>query len=82
LIADMCDPVCTITIRSNNHGGCGQNVCHEDGSVRYVTICITPGCKDNFYRNDSGQVAPGEHENDSVIAHGGVSPWKVMATAR
>jgi len=53
---------------SPNHGGTGQHVLHDNGQVGFQT---TPGSDeqdDNIYRNLHGQIAPGLHPNDAVIA--------------
>lgn len=54
-------------LRSNNHGGCGQNVLFEDGHVRYVSDCRFGDLDDHFYTNANGLVGLGQHRNDAVI---------------
>ncbi|MCC7086987.1 MAG: hypothetical protein IT427_18460 [Pirellulales bacterium] len=54
---------------SLNHGGQGQNVLFEDGSVKFVTS-VHPFKDDDIFSNGHGNVAPGTGENDSVIVPG------------
>lgn len=65
--------------QSLNHGGRGQNVLFEDGRVLFLT---TPkaGEGDDFFVNDAGVVAPGDHRNDSVIGTSDTVP-AVLVTA-
>ncbi len=44
---------------SPNHGGRGQNVVFEDGSVAHLPSAVTAG-GDNIFLNDMGQVAPAQ----------------------
>lgn len=53
--------------KSDNHGGCGQNVLYEDGQVRYLTQCTVSGCRDHIFLNDNGITAAGNHADDAVI---------------
>jgi hypothetical protein len=52
---------------SNNHGLCGQNVLYEDGHVGYAKTCRANG-KDHLFFNAKDLVAPGMHQDDSVIS--------------
>jgi hypothetical protein len=61
-------------LRSTSHGGCGQNVLHMDGHVRFINNCTRDGCLDNFFLNDLGLVAAGTHINDAVIGHSAARP--------
>ncbi|HID76596.1 MAG TPA: hypothetical protein EYP56_11425 [Planctomycetaceae bacterium] len=54
-------------LRSLNHGCRGQNVLFEDGHVKFLTTPCLAGSGDNFYLNDLGQVAAGQHRNDAVV---------------
>jgi len=61
--------------RSNNHGGCGQNVLYEDGHVRYTTGCAQEDVDDHIFLNDAGIVAAGMHAEDAVIGSSLASPF-------
>lgn len=52
--------------RSNSHGRYGQNIFFEDGHVDFLVSPFVDGA--SIYENDLGVVAPGVHENDSVLA--------------
>ena len=53
--------------RSNNHGGCGQNVLFEDFRVEFVKdCCFRPG-GDVFFENNDGVAAAGLNPNDAVV---------------
>ena len=54
--------------RSENHGGGGQNVLHEDGHVRFMVACQAAAGADDIYRNDAGFIDFGLHAEDAVIA--------------
>ena len=54
--------------QSLNHGGQGQNVLHEDGSVGFYPTSQPHDWADDVFLNDLGQVAPGNHRNDAVLA--------------
>ncbi len=57
-----------------NHGGMGQNVLCEDGSVRFLKHpYLVPG-HDHIYLNDANQVDAGLHQDDSVLASSWVHP--------
>jgi len=51
---------------SSNHGGYGQNCFFEDGHISFVRNNSVAG--DAIYENDLGQIAPGTHELDNVVA--------------
>ncbi|HMO15938.1 MAG TPA: hypothetical protein PKD64_17665 [Pirellulaceae bacterium] len=51
---------------SQNHGGYGQNCFFEDGRVSLVRESAISG--DAIYENFLGQIAPGTHKFDTVIA--------------
>jgi hypothetical protein len=53
--------------QSLNHGGRGQNVLFENGSVKFVTQSKPDGSNDDIFTNDAGQVAAGLQQNDSVV---------------
>ena len=63
--------------QSTNHGGCGQNVWCEDGSVMYITGCKSNDSDQDIFANDQGEVAAGLHPEDAVI---GPSPAKPLRT--
>jgi hypothetical protein len=52
---------------SPNHGGQGQNVLFEDGSVKYLTTSRTAN-GDDIFRNAHNQLGPGDNIDDAVIA--------------
>ena len=54
--------------QSLNHGGRGQNVLHDDGSVGFYETSRPHDRADDFFVNDRGMVAPGNHCNDAVLA--------------
>lgn len=54
--------------QTSNHDSEGQNVLFEDGSVRFMRNCRDCPFKDDIFHNDKGELAPGVHVNDSVIA--------------
>lgn len=53
---------------SSNHGGIGQNCFFDDGHIEFISNSSIGS--DAIYENDLGQIAPGAHEHDSVIAPG------------
>jgi hypothetical protein len=59
---------------SENHGGSGQNVLFEGGSVKFLTASKTDGSGDDIFINDAGQVAAGLQQNDSVIGSSQTAP--------
>jgi hypothetical protein len=63
-------------LMSGHHGGCLQNVLCEDGHVCRLTDCRVEGCRDHIFVNDDGDVAPGRHADDAVVAPSDVSPGK------
>jgi hypothetical protein len=52
---------------SPNHGGAGQNVLHEDGSVVFLLDHRPAGNNDDFFRNAKGEIGPGTGPDDAVI---------------
>jgi len=60
--------------QSENHGGRGQNVLFENGSVKFVTQSKPEGSNDDIFTNDAGQVAAGLQQNDSVIGASKTAP--------
>jgi hypothetical protein len=59
---------------SLSHDGRGQNVLFDDFHVKYLTTCKAHGCADDIFTNDAGQVAPGLHAHDAVIAPNATVP--------
>jgi len=53
--------------QSENHGGLGQNVLFENGSVKFLTSSKPEGSGDDIFANDAGQVAAGLNQNDAVV---------------
>ncbi len=51
---------------SDNHGGYGQNAFFEDGHIQFLDSPVIG--EDAIYENNWGQVGPGAHENDIVVA--------------
>jgi hypothetical protein len=62
---------------SDNHGGAGQNVLFQDGSVRFVTHAYSPS-GDHYYLNDAGRVAAGVSRQDAVLARSERGPGRVL----
>jgi hypothetical protein len=60
--------------QSENHGGWGQNVLFENGSVKFLTKSKPEGSNDDFFTNDAGQVAAGLQQNDSVVGPSQAAP--------
>lgn len=62
--------------QSSNHGGYGQNVLYDDGHVRYTTTShqIDGTTDPDFFHNDAGEVAAGNHVNDAVIGCSSAKP--------
>lgn len=65
---------------SKNHGGRGQNMLHEDGSVRWVVDPCGELC-DNPYLNRSGLVAAGLDCTDAVVAESLAKPQPMLVNA-
>jgi hypothetical protein len=57
------------------HGAASENVLFEDGRVRFLTTSNAHGHEDNIYLNDHGQIAPGLHRDDAVIAPSWARPF-------
>ena len=65
-------------LRSANHGGCGQNVLYQDGSVRYQKTPTQPDVqRDELYLNDDGQEAAGLDRFDIVLGRSEATPGHV-----
>jgi prepilin-type processing-associated H-X9-DG protein len=62
-------------LQSLNHGGRGQNVLFEDGHVAFLPSAKPNAAADDLFRNDSGQVAAGDHANDAVVSASGTRPF-------
>jgi hypothetical protein len=60
--------------QSTNHGGRGQNVLFENGSVQFVTTTKPLGSQDDIFTNDEGKVAAGLNSNDSVLGSSSTAP--------
>lgn len=52
---------------SGNHGGHGQNVSYQDGSVRFRKQCVGSSCNDHLFLNVKDQHAPGYNLQDVVL---------------
>lgn len=63
--------------QSSNHGGCGQNVLFQDGSVRYQSDCLLR--EDNLFVNTAGAPAAGSHWNDAVLVSSDGTPGVLAA---
>lgn len=66
--------------QSINHGGYGQNVLFEDLHTQFLRIPMLRGWADNFFVNDMGFVAPGNHRNDCVIGAGATVPIRFVGS--
>jgi anti-sigma-K factor RskA len=64
--------------QSINHGGRGQNVLFEDGRIAFLPTAKPNAQADNVFLNDTGRVAAGTHENDSVVSASGATPFQVL----
>lgn len=64
--------------QSVNHGGRGQNVLFEDGHVRFYPSSQPQTLADDFFVNDTGEVAPGSHPDDSVIGPSDAAPAMLL----
>ena len=54
--------------QSANHGGRGQNVLFEDGSIRFIRhVPDPPHLPDDPFHNLDGEVAAGRAFDDAVI---------------
>ncbi len=60
--------------QSENHGGLGQNVLFENGSVKFLTQSKPEGSNDDIFTNDAGLVAAGLQQNDSVVGASQTAP--------
>jgi hypothetical protein len=58
---------------SPNHGGTGQNVLFQDGSVRFITN-RSLNFDDDIFRNKAGMIEAGLDPADSVLGPSAVSP--------
>ena len=61
----------TISRRSLNHDGMGQNVLFEDGHVAFLRETKERTLGDLYFVSDRGLVEPGLHSNDAVIMESG-----------
>ncbi|TWT96717.1 hypothetical protein Pla108_24910 [Botrimarina colliarenosi] len=77
LMADAPSRRCSISVVSQNHGGCGQNVLFAGGTVRFVSGCWMPEQSDHLFLNDDNEIAAGSHRGDIVLAPSGVTPLGV-----
>jgi len=60
---------------SSNHGGSGQNMLFEDGSIRFSQSPSVGTAGDSIFVNRNGLVAAGTDVHDSVIGASNVSAW-------
>jgi hypothetical protein len=60
---------------SFNHGGTGQNVLFQDGSVRFMTN-RSLNFDGDIFRNKAGNIEAGSDRNDTVLGASAVSPLK------
>ena len=58
---------------SPNHGGAGQNVLFQDGSVRFITN-RSLNFDDDIFRNKAGKIEAGTDANDAVLGPSAVIP--------
>lgn len=59
---------------SPHHGGCGQNVLFEDGSVAYVVGYLVPAWENHMFLNNDGEAAAGTAWNDPVMLRSEMTP--------
>jgi hypothetical protein len=57
-----------------DHGGRGQNVLFEDGRVSFFTCTRCGASGDDFFTNDDGLIAVGNHPDDAVIVSSATPP--------
>lgn len=81
LMADSPNPLLP-GYQSLNHGGRGQNVLFEDGHVIFMTTPRPAELGDDFFVNDTGLVAAGNHPNDSVIGTSDTAPVVLVNSGR
>jgi hypothetical protein len=55
-------------LHSPHHEQWGQNVLFEDGHYQLVTVQTDHASRDDFYLTRRGYIAPGEDEEDAVLA--------------
>jgi hypothetical protein len=67
---------------SSNHGGRGQNVLFENGSVQFLTSTKALNSNDDIFTNDDGLVAAGLNPNDSVIGASSAAPITFVNSKR
>lgn len=63
-----------VGFQSPHHGACGQNVLFQDGSVRYVQICIQTGPDKHWFLNEKDEHAAGMAATDIVMGRSEASP--------
>ena len=61
-------------VQSSNHGGCGQNILGQDGSVRFLSTCESNSCIGHPFLNDEGQHAAGRGQRDNVLGRSDATP--------
>lgn len=66
--------------QSLNHGGRGQNVLFEDGRVIFLPSPKPNQQADDVFLNDTGLVAAGVHQDDSVVSASGTAPFESRPT--
>lgn len=60
---------------SANHGGTGQNLLFEDGSIQFARKASIGFPADSIFENRNGLIAAGTDVNDSVIGSSNASAW-------
>lgn len=60
---------------SANHGGTGQNLLFEDGSIQFARKTSIGFPADSIFENRNGLIAAGMDVNDSVIGSSNASAW-------
>ena len=58
---------------SRNHGGAGQNVLFQDGSVRFLTN-RSLNFDGDIFRNKAGNIEAGADPSDTVLGASAVTP--------
>jgi hypothetical protein len=68
--------------QSVNHGGRGQNVAQEAGTVTFCKTSTSLDRADDMFVNERGLVAAGNHRDDAVIAPSAALPHLPITARR
>jgi hypothetical protein len=62
-------------LQSDNHGGCGQNVLYQNGSVKYQKTCtLSDTSDDHLFLNIDGKQEAGRGPHDTVLGPSEATP--------